>query len=120
VFNLAHGVVPAMVAQGRGRIISIAARPALHGPAGLGVYAASKAAVLRLTESLSAELLEHGITVNAVLPSIIDTPQNRQAMPDAPFDRWVAPESLAGVTRFLASDAARDITGAAIPVYGKS
>ena|SRR5579883_1718901 len=103
-----------------GRIINIGARPALHGVAGLSSYSASKAAVLRLTESMAAELREEGITVNAVLPSTIDTPANRQAMASEDFTKWVTPESLAGVIAFLASDQARDITGAAIPVYGKA
>jgi NAD(P)-dependent dehydrogenase (short-subunit alcohol dehydrogenase family) len=69
---------------------------------------------------MAAELRDYGITVNAVLPSTIDTPQNRQAMPDMDFSKWVAPESLAGVIAFLASDSARDISGAAIPVYGRT
>jgi NAD(P)-dependent dehydrogenase (short-subunit alcohol dehydrogenase family) len=109
-----------LAAQSPGRIINIAARAALSGPANMAAYSASKAAVLRLTESLAAELLEQHITVNAVLPSTIDTPQNRLAMPDADFSRWVAPESLADVIAFLASDSARDISGAAIPVYGRA
>ncbi|MCS6911911.1 MAG: SDR family NAD(P)-dependent oxidoreductase [Myxococcales bacterium] len=117
--NLARGVVPIMKGQGAGRIIHIGARVALASEAGLGAYAASKAALLRLTESMARELHEHGITVNAILPSIIDTPQNRQAMPDEAHNRWVSPESLAGVVLFLASEAARDISGAAIPVYGR-
>jgi NAD(P)-dependent dehydrogenase (short-subunit alcohol dehydrogenase family) len=79
----------------------------------------SKSAVIRLTESLSAELKRSGITVNCVLPGTMDTPQNREAMPDAKMDRWVTPEAVADVIVFLASDAARAVTGAAIPVYGR-
>lgn len=120
VFNLARGLVPRMKAQGRGCILTIGSRAALQGGASVGAYAASKAAVLRLTETLAAELLPHGIRVNCVLPSTIDTPTNRKDMPDADFAKWVAPESLAEVLWFLASQAARDISGAAIPVYGRS
>jgi NAD(P)-dependent dehydrogenase (short-subunit alcohol dehydrogenase family) len=103
-----------------GRIINVGARAALAGAPGMAAYTASKAAVLRITESMAAELLEKRITVNAVLPSTIDTPPNRQAMPKADFSKWVAPESLADVIAFLASDASRDISGAAIPVYGRA
>jgi NAD(P)-dependent dehydrogenase (short-subunit alcohol dehydrogenase family) len=120
-FLLSTAVVRTMLEKGRqGRIINIAARAALAGSAGLSAYSASKAAVLRLTESLAAELQEHGITVNAVLPSTLDTPQNRQAMPNADFSKWVTPESLADVIAFLASEGARDISGAGIPVYGRA
>jgi len=120
-FLLSAAVARRMVAGGvQGRIINTAARAGLSGVPGLAAYSASKSAVLRLTESMAAELRDHGITVNAVLPSTIDTPQNRQAMPDMDFSKWVAPESLAGVIAFLASDSARDISGAAIPVYGRA
>lgn len=118
---LSAAVAKRMVAADtQGRLINVGARAALTGVAGMSAYCASKSAVLRLTESMAAELLEHGITVNAVLPSTIDTPPNRKAMPDADFRKWVAPESLADVIAFLASDAARDISGAAIPVYGRA
>ncbi len=120
VFNMAHAVVPGMIRRGGGRIINIASRGALGGAAGIGVYAAAKAAVLRLSESMAAELREHRINVNCVLPSMIDTPQNRQAMPTADFSAWVKADSLAEVILFLASPGARDISGAAIPVYGRS
>lgn len=120
-FLLSAAVARRMVAGSvKGRIINTSARAGLSGVPGLSAYSASKSAVLRLTESMAAELLDLGITVNAVLPSTLDTPQNRQAMPDADFSKWVAPESLAGVIAFLASDAARDISGAAIPVYGRA
>jgi NAD(P)-dependent dehydrogenase (short-subunit alcohol dehydrogenase family) len=120
-FLLSSAVARQMVArQAQGRIVNIAARSAIKGDPGNSVHAASKAAVLRLTESMAGELMEHGITVNAVLPSVIDTPPNRAANPDADYTRWVSPESLADVIAFLASDAARDISGAAIPVYGRS
>lgn len=118
-FLLSAATAKQMVAQGKGgRIVMVGARAALKGDAGMSAYCASKAAVLRLTESMAAELLEHHVTVNAVLPSTIDTPANRKSMPDADFEKWVKPESLADVIAFLASEAARDISGAAIPVYG--
>jgi NAD(P)-dependent dehydrogenase (short-subunit alcohol dehydrogenase family) len=87
--------------------------------AGMGAYTAAKAGVLRLTESLSEEVKDRGLTVNAILPGTIDTPRNRVDMPDADFSRWVAPEAIADVILFLASDAARAVTGAAIPVQGR-
>ena len=94
------------------------ARAALQGEPGNGIYGATKAAVLALTQSLSAEVKGDGINVNAVLPSIIDTPANRLAMPKSDWSKWVAPGDLANVIVFLASDAASSIHGAAIPVYG--
>ncbi len=115
-----QAVLQKMVPQGSGKIINIAARPALQGNKNMSAYSAAKAAVLRLTESAAAEVKSYGINVNAVLPGTIDTPQNRAAMPKANTGNWVKPESLADVILFLASAAARDIHGAAIPVYGKS
>jgi len=107
-----------MLDQGSGKIIHTAARPGLEGAAGASAYSASKSAVIRLVESASAEVKQRGINVNCILPGTIDTPDNREAMPDADFSQWVNPESLADVILFLASDASRDIHGAAIPVYG--
>lgn len=120
VLHTARAVVPAMLAAGGGRIVNIGAGAAGKGGANMGAYAASKSAVARLTESMSAELRERGINVNCVLPSIIDTPENRKDMPKADPSRWVSPASLAGVIAFLASDAARDIHGASVPVSGLS
>jgi NAD(P)-dependent dehydrogenase (short-subunit alcohol dehydrogenase family) len=120
VFITNQAVIPHMLRQKSGKIINLAARAGLQGQPNLAAYAASKAAVIRLTESAAAELKQSGINVNCVLPGTIDTPQNRQAMPDADFSRWVKPESLADVILFLASEAARDIHGAAVPVYGRS
>jgi NAD(P)-dependent dehydrogenase (short-subunit alcohol dehydrogenase family) len=111
-------VVPVMLKQGSGRIVNVASRNALQGGAKVAAYSASKSAVVRLTEGLAAELEASGIGVNCVLPSTIDTPQNREAMPDADFSNWVKPEAIAAVILFLSSDAARGITGAAVPVYG--
>jgi NAD(P)-dependent dehydrogenase (short-subunit alcohol dehydrogenase family) len=120
VINMARAVVPRMIAAGSGKIVNVAAMAALGCKAGMGAYSASKSATVRLTESMAAELRERGINVNCVMPSVIDTPQNRAAMPDADPHRWVAPEALAEVIVFLASDAARAIHGAAIPVSGLS
>ncbi len=114
-----RAVIPAMLERKGGRIINVASRNALSGDARVAAYSASKAAVMRLTESLAAEVKDSNITVNSVLPGTIDTPQNRSAMPKADFSRWVAPEAIADVIAFLASDGARAITGAAIPVYGR-
>jgi len=120
VFIACKKVIPHMLDRGSGKIVNMAARPGLEGKSGMAAYSASKAAVIRLTESMSAELKDQGINVNCVIPGTIDTSANREAMPDADFSAWVAPESLADVILFLSSDAARDIHGTAIPVYGKS
>jgi NAD(P)-dependent dehydrogenase (short-subunit alcohol dehydrogenase family) len=106
--------------KGGGRIINVGSRAGVRGERNASLYSASKAAVMRLTESLAAESKEAGINVNCVLPGLIDTPPNRAAMPEADHARWVTPESIAAVILFLASDAARDISGASIPVYGRS
>jgi NAD(P)-dependent dehydrogenase (short-subunit alcohol dehydrogenase family) len=118
VFLSCQAVIPQMLSQGSGKIVSIAARPGLAGRANMAAYSASKSAVIRLTESMSEELKSAGIRVNCILPGTIDTPQNRQDMPNANPQQWVKPESLAEVVFFLCSDAARDIHGAALPVYG--
>lgn len=102
-----------------GRIINIGANAAHKAGAGMGAYAASKAGVARLTEALAEELKDSHITVNAVLPSILDTAANRRDMPDADFQRWVSPAQLAQVILFLASDQASAITGALLPVTGR-
>jgi NAD(P)-dependent dehydrogenase (short-subunit alcohol dehydrogenase family) len=120
VFNTCRRVIPAMLAQGGGRIVNVSARAATQGKGRMGPYCASKAAVLTLTESLAAENRFNGINVNCILPGTIDTPQNRADMPEADFTHWVPPAALADVVRFLASQAARCVTGAAIPVYGQS
>jgi len=120
VLNVIRAVVPQMLKQGGGKIVNIGAFAAQRGAAQMGAYVASKAAVIRLTESMSAELRASGINVNCVLPTIIDTPENRKSMPDTDPKKWVAPEDLAGILEFLCSDRARAIHGAAIPVTGLS
>ncbi|HHN93982.1 MAG TPA: SDR family NAD(P)-dependent oxidoreductase [Anaerolineae bacterium] len=119
-FVLSRAVVPVMLTQGGGKIVHVAARAALKGGAKAAAYSASKSAVVRLVESLAAELRRKNINVNCVLPGVIDTPQNRQAMPQADYSRWVPPEAIADVILFLASDAAWPVNGAAVPVYGQS
>ncbi|RMX11007.1 SDR family NAD(P)-dependent oxidoreductase [Vandammella animalimorsus] len=116
-----QAVVPDMLTLGRGKIVNIGALAAAHkGAPHMAAYTTAKTAVIRMTESLAAELREQGINVNCVLPSIIDTPQNRAAMPDADPTRWVAPEQLAAIIGFLCSEAAAPIHGAALPVSGLS
>jgi NAD(P)-dependent dehydrogenase (short-subunit alcohol dehydrogenase family) len=102
-----------------GRIVNVGAASALKAGAGVGAYTASKSGVMRFTEALAEELKERGITVNAVLPSIIDTPPNRKDMPKADFGKWVKPEQLADVIVFLLSEQSSAITGALIPVTGR-
>lgn len=117
--NCSRAALEHMPREPGGRIINIGANAALKATAGMGPYTASKSAVHRLTESLAEELKHTGITVNAVLPSIIDTPANRADMPQADFSTWVRPEALAEVIVFLASDASQAITGALLPVTGR-
>jgi len=122
--NLRSAVAMSMAAlpllrAGGGAIVNVGAAAAAKAGVGMAAYAASKAGVARLTESLAEEMKDEGVRVNAVLPSIIDTPANRAAMPDADFGRWVAPDALAKVIAFLLSDDASAITGASIPVTGR-
>jgi NAD(P)-dependent dehydrogenase (short-subunit alcohol dehydrogenase family) len=107
-----------MQQQGYGRIVTVGSRGAVEPGAQLAAYCAAKAAVVALTKSIAAETQNTGITANCVLPSVIDTPSNRAAMGDDNADSWVKPSSLADVICFLASEAARDVRGAAVPVYG--
>lgn len=111
-------LAPGMAGRGVGRIVNVGALSAASGVAGMAAYTAAKSAVQRMTEALSAELKAQGVNVNCVLPSIIDTPENRAAMPDANPSDWVAPHDLAQVIAFLVSDAARAVHGAGIPVTG--
>lgn len=114
-----QAAVPHLLAGGRGRIVNVGALASNQAGLGMGAYAASKAGVSRLTEALAEELKDQGITVNAVLPSILDTPANRADMPQADFSRWVQPAQLAEVIAFLLQDAAAAVTGALIPVRGR-
>jgi NAD(P)-dependent dehydrogenase (short-subunit alcohol dehydrogenase family) len=120
VFNACRAVIPHLLAAGGGRIVNVAARAALKGQGHMAPYCASKAVVIRLTESLAEEHRDDGINVNCVLPGTLDTPENRAAMPDADHGRWVGTDALADVILFLVSAASRAISGAAIPVYGRS
>ncbi len=106
--------------QGYGRMVTVGSRGAIEPGAQLAAYCASKAGVVALTKAIAAETQGMNITANVVLPSIIDTPTNREAMGTDPANQWVKPESLAEVICFLASDAAQDLRGAAVPVYGNS
>jgi NAD(P)-dependent dehydrogenase (short-subunit alcohol dehydrogenase family) len=118
-FYLLRAAIPAMRPARKGRIIVIGSRSAVEPAPKAAAYGASKAALISLVKSAAEENKDAGITVNAVLPSTIDTPQNRAALPKADFSQWVSPESIAGTIVWLASDAAAEMSGAAIPVYGK-
>ena len=113
---LARAVVPLMRAEGHGAIVNVAAQAALAPPAGLGAYAASKAAAIALIASLAADLKGTGVRANSILPSTIDTPANRKSMPDADFSKWSKPGDIARIVLFLSGDDARLLNGAAIPV----
>ena len=120
IMNMAAAIVPGLIKQGGGKIINIAAKAAVTGAPNMGIYTASKAAVMRLTESMALELRENNINVNAIMPSLIDTTRNRQDMPDADFSKWVTPAQIADVIGFLSSNQAGAVHGACIPVDGLS
>jgi NAD(P)-dependent dehydrogenase (short-subunit alcohol dehydrogenase family) len=115
-----RAVVPAMLRRGGGKIVNVSSRPATGSGKDVGAYAAAKRAVLQLTDAMAAELADAKITVNAILPSTIDTPANRKAMPEADFSRWVKPEEIARVVLFLAGPDAEIVSGAHLPVYGRA
>jgi NAD(P)-dependent dehydrogenase (short-subunit alcohol dehydrogenase family) len=119
-YALAKAAVPTMIARKSGAIVNVAAKAAWDHAAGASAYAASKAAAVALIDSLAADLIDTGVRVNSILPSIIDTEVNRKAMPAADFAKWPKPEDIAKVVLFLASDDARVIHGASIPVFGNS
>jgi NAD(P)-dependent dehydrogenase (short-subunit alcohol dehydrogenase family) len=118
-FNIFRAVIPRMRAAGQGRIVAIASRAAVEAPANIAAYGASKAALVSLVRAAALENKDRSLTVNAILPSTIDTDANRKADPTADFSRWVAPASIADLVVFLSSEAAGQITGATIPIYGK-
>lgn len=118
VLNTVRSVVPQMTERRQGKIVNIGAINALSGIRNMAAYSASKSVVIRLTESLAEELKEKNINVNCILPSIIDTPRNREDMPTADFSRWVTPQAMAKVVLFLASKDADPIHGASLPVRG--
>jgi len=114
-FLCSREALPGMKERGWGRIVNVSAVPVVErGESGLSAYGAAKAAVLNLTHTLAREAVDHGVTVNAIVPSIIDTPENREAMPDADTATWLPPEEIAGVVTFLASEEARVVNGAVL------
>ena len=119
-YLLARAVVPGMLKRGHGAVVNVSAKAAMDHGAGASAYAASKAAALALMDSLAADTRGTGVRVNSVLPSIIATKVNREAMPNAKFDAWPKPEDIANVILFLASDTAKVVHGAAVTVYGDS
>ncbi len=118
--NSSRVFVPGMIEKGGGKIVTIGSKASLKGGAKTGAYAAAKSALLRLTESMADELKDHNIQVNCVLPSTIDGPENRRSMPSADFSKWVKPDEVAQVILYLSSQLSGPITGAAVPVYGRS
>ena len=120
VFLMCRAVVPHMLEKKKGKIVNVAARAAVEGKAKMAPYCVSKAAVVTLTQSLAAEHKMNNINVNCILPGTVDTPQNRNDMPDANFSDWVPTTDLANELLHLCSEQAKGVTGAAVPVYGKS
>lgn len=116
--HILRASIPSLRKSGRGRIIAIGSRAALEPGAGVGAYSASKAAMVSLVKTVAAENRDAAVTANVILPGTMDTPANRTAMPGADFSKWVQPANVAGLAVWLASEAAKDINGAAIPVYG--
>lgn len=120
VFLMCRAVLPHMLKRKKGRVVNVAARAAVEGKARMAPYCISKAAVITLTQSLAAEHKHNNINVNCILPGTIDTPQNRADMPGSDFSNWVPPAELANEILHLCSKQANGVTGAAVPVYGKS
>jgi NAD(P)-dependent dehydrogenase (short-subunit alcohol dehydrogenase family) len=119
-FNVARAAMPVLVANGGGTFVGVSARPALKPFPGSAAYATSKAGVLALVKAIDADYRHDGVRANAILPSVIDTPANRAAEPDADYSKWVPPEQLAKVIRFLISPDSEPTSGAGIPVYGRA
>ena len=120
MLNVTRAVLPEMLRRKAGAIVNVGAYSALSGQPQMGAYVSAKASVMRMTESLALEVRDFDVNINAVLPSIIDTPANRADMPDADFGKWVRPDDLSETMCFLASDNARAINGALVPVVAKS
>ena len=118
-FHMLRAALPALRASGSGRFVAIGARAAVEPPSGLSAYSSSKAALLALVRTVALENKDKGVTANVVLPGTMDTPANRSAMPGADFTRWVDPNKVAALVAWLVSDGASEVSGAAIPVYGK-
>ena len=120
ILHTSSVLVPNMIKNGGGKIVNVGARAALSGVSNMGAYTASKSAVIRITESMAAELRNENINVNCILPGVINTPTNREQMPDADFSSWVDPSQIAEVIGFLCSEKSISVNGASIPVYGRS
>jgi NAD(P)-dependent dehydrogenase (short-subunit alcohol dehydrogenase family) len=119
-YLLARAAMPRLIERGGGSFVGVSARAALRPFRGAAAYIASKAAVLAFIQALDAEYKHDGVRCNAILPSVIDTPPNREAQPDADHSKWVSPEEIAKVVRFLVSDESESVSGAAVPVYGRA
>ena len=119
-YHLARAAMPVLMERGGGAFVGVSARPALRPFAGAAGYITGKAAVLAFIQALDAEYGKHGVRCNAILPSVIDTPANRESQPDADHSKWVAPDEIAKVVRFLVSDDSAPTSGAAVPVYGRA
>ena len=117
---MTRAVLPHMLAAQRGRIVAVGSRTGVEPAANLSAYGVSKAALIALVRTVAAEVKNSGITANVVLPSVIDTPANRASNPSADFSKWVKPEAIADLLVWLASDAAAQINGAVIPIYGRT
>lgn len=119
-FHMFRAALPGMLDAGHGRILAVGSRTAVEPAAGLSAYGVSKAGLVALIRTIALEVKNQGVTANVVLPSVIDTPANRKAMPKADFAKWVRPESIAKLLVWLASEEAADVNGAVIPIYGKA
>ena len=119
-FNLARAAMPRLIERGGGSFVGVGSRAALRPFPGAAGYVASKAALLALIQALDTEYKRHGVRCNAIVPSVIDTPANRESEPDADHSKWVKPDAIAKVVRFLVSDESEPISGAAVPVYGRA
>ena len=119
-FHILRATIPMLRQSGSGRIVAIGSRAAVEPGPGVGAYSASKAAMVSLVKTVAAENRDAALTANVILPGTMDTPANRMAMPDADFSKWVQPASVASLAVWLASDSAKDLTGATIPVYGNA